>query len=100
MTTLARALLELSGSEIDGVIHVAGTEAADRGALGRAVLEKLGVPADNASYEETRPGRENRPADISLDVTRASFMLTTDLPDFATAVDRSFERAATGTVGD
>ncbi len=100
VTTLARALLELSGSEIDGVIHVAGTEAADRGALGRAVLEKLGVPADNASYEETRPGRENRPADISLDVTRASFMLTTDLPDFATAVDRSFERAATGTVGD
>ncbi len=93
MRTLSRALLELVDTKISGVLHVAGTEAVDRGVMGRAFLATLGIPEDRAEYYATQDGRGNRPENISLDVSRASALLKTALPDFRTAMNRAFDDA-------
>jgi len=56
--------------------------------MGEQVLERLGVPVDCASYLSTMDGRTTRPADVSLDTTRAMLTLGTQLLDLRGRLDR------------
>jgi dTDP-4-dehydrorhamnose reductase len=95
--TLSEALLELADSDMQGVIHVAGTERVSRADIGMLLLKKLGLPEDRASYLSGMvPGadeRAMRPKDISLDVTRASLIIQTQLLGFQESMDRIWEYA-------
>ena len=94
--TLCEALLELSERIIDGVIHVAGTDRVSRAEMGEDWLTRLGIPLERASWLTVSGDRVPRPADISLDVTRASFMIRTPLPDYKTCADRIWANASEG----
>jgi dTDP-4-dehydrorhamnose reductase len=72
LPTAARALLELAGAEVSGVLHLGGPERLSRHELGLLLAEALG--ADPALVVPARrqdvPAAEPRPRDTSLDSSR------------------------------
>jgi len=81
----AAALVELAGSPVAGLLHVAGPERLSRFSLGRIVL--LGAGRSEAEIERfLQPVRQEeldlaalRPADVSLDTRRARSFLRSPL---------------------
>jgi dTDP-4-dehydrorhamnose reductase len=78
---LADALLELAASDFAGILHLGGGERMSRYDFGRLAASAKGFSADLI-----RPGRMNepppaarRPADVSLDSSKASAVLSTRL---------------------
>jgi len=81
----ARALVELLAGEAAGRLHVAGPDRLSRFELGQAVLRAAGH-AEAAARELAPPARQAeveaaapRPADVSLDASRARRLLATEL---------------------
>ncbi len=81
----AAALLEIALGEHSGLLHVGGPVALDRFSLGMAVLLEHGLSAADAR-SKLRPGmrrdagfEHERPADVSLDSSRARALLRTRL---------------------
>jgi len=85
VTNAAQALVELLHGETHGILHVAGPERVSRLELGLAVLQAMGLEEQNArdsvrgARREEAGGAEERPADVSLDSTRARGILGTEL---------------------
>ncbi len=96
--TLSDALLELADDTVSGVLHVGGTERISRATMGEDWLGRLGVPLESASWLTARDDGRSRPADISLDATRAYLLLKTRLPDFRSCMDRIWRNAASADV--
>jgi dTDP-4-dehydrorhamnose reductase len=75
--SVARALGRLLAGGGSGYFHLAGAERISRLELGRRVARALGLP--EALLEPARqadhPGPDRRPADVSLDLTRARLEL-------------------------
>lgn len=78
---LAEALLELADSDFAGILHLGGGERISRYDFGLLAASAKGLPPDLI-----RPGRMNeplpaapRPADVSLDTSKASTVLGTRL---------------------
>jgi dTDP-4-dehydrorhamnose reductase len=86
--TLSDALLELADGPEAGLLHVAGVERVSRSDMGMAWLRRLGLPLDRADWMTKRNDGAIRPADISLDVGRASRVLGTALPDLEKCNER------------
>ncbi len=91
VTVLCDVFLELAEDGHEGLIHVGGTEALDRGLMGERILERLGKPRELGLYLHSRDGGAKRPRDVSLDVTKAMSTLSNEFPNFSTSLDRSFE---------
>lgn len=80
----ARALLELVGQEVDGILHVAGTERLSRWEIGQvlaASLPGLDCPMEPGSLKEY-VGAPRSP-DTSLDCRRAQSLLSFPLPRYS-----------------
>jgi len=80
----ARALLELVGQEVDGLLHVAGAERLSRWEIGRALaasLPRLDCPMEPGSLKEYI-GAPRSP-DTSLDCRRAQSLLSFPLPRYS-----------------
>ncbi len=76
---LADALVELAGSEHQGVLNVAGAEAMSRFELGRLIARRDGLdPSALRSTSRAAAGVAG-PVDVCLDSTKASQVLTTRL---------------------
>jgi len=79
----ALALLELARTKLAGVLHVAGPERMSRFELGLRVLRQSGLRADQARAALRATNRaamglaDSRPADVSLDASRARKSLRT-----------------------
>jgi dTDP-4-dehydrorhamnose reductase len=71
--SVADALLRLLGCSAAGYFHLAGAERVSRLELGRRVACLLGLPDHLlvAARQADHPGPEPRPADVSLDISRA-----------------------------
>ena len=92
--TLASAILELGRSDLDGIYHVAGTEALSRYEMGLKIAERAGCdPALVKPITNPPPKRAPRPVDASLNTAKARAVLETDLPDCSEALDRAFRFA-------
>lgn len=77
---LAAAVLELADSDHAGLLNVAGPEALNRAEMGRLIARSHGldparVPTGTIAEGTLGP----RPADVRLDITRATTLLTTRL---------------------
>jgi dTDP-4-dehydrorhamnose reductase len=72
LDTAATALIELSLSNVNGVLHVGGPERLSRAEMGRQLAEALGVDSGVvvAVRREDVPAPEPRPRDTSLDSER------------------------------
>ena len=80
----ARALLELLGQEVDGILHLAGVERLSRWEIGQALagsLQGLECPMETGSLKEY-VGAPRSP-DTSLDCRRAQALLSFDLPRYS-----------------
>ncbi|MEM7516269.1 MAG: sugar nucleotide-binding protein, partial [Planctomycetota bacterium] len=93
----AHALLELADRGTRGLLHLAGPTRMSRVALGEAVLRSAGWTAEATAQAITVTTRAEagedfariRPADVSLDASRARALLDEDLPDpFEALADR------------
>ena len=79
----AEALLELARLQLRGILHLAGPERISRYDLGLRALRQHGLRADRARAAILQTTREasglgaSRPADVSLDATRARGLLST-----------------------
>ncbi len=89
VASAARALVELVDSGERGILHVAGPERASRHELGLALLAAMGL-SDADARAAVRPALQaevatpyERPADVSLNASRARERLTTRLPGIA-----------------
>jgi dTDP-4-dehydrorhamnose reductase len=72
LPTAARALLELAGNEVSGVLHLGGPERLSRHELGLLLAEALGADAAliTPARRQDVPAAEPRPRDTSLDSSR------------------------------
>jgi dTDP-4-dehydrorhamnose reductase len=80
----ARALLELLGQEVDGILHIAGSERLSRWEIGQALSGSfLGMdcPMEPGSLKEY-VGAPRSP-DTSLDCRRAQALLSFELPRYS-----------------
>jgi dTDP-4-dehydrorhamnose reductase len=77
VTDLAQALVELAGTDVQGVLHVAGADAMSRLELGRLVARRDGLDADRLRGR-SRAGVPG-PVDVRLDSSLAERLLTTRL---------------------
>jgi len=76
--TLAEALLELGESIVKGILNVAGAESITRLELGWKILEAFDY--DPERYIEAISAESTgRPADLTLDVSKAQLVLKTKL---------------------
>lgn len=90
----ARALVEMAArSDVSGRLHVAGSERVNRHELARAVLRAVGRDdGDRALVRGTRSAGElaaTRPADVSLNASRARELLSFRIPTIAEALHES-----------
>jgi len=79
--TLSRAVLELAGSEINGFFHLSGNTVLNRYDMALKICSFLGY---NPSLVEAKKpvvdtGRATRPADVSLDNSKAGRILKTPM---------------------
>ncbi|PUA80706.1 SDR family oxidoreductase [Nocardioides currus] len=76
---LADALVELAGSDRQGVIHVAGADPMSRFALGRLIARRDGLDPGALRATTRAAAKVAGPVDVRLDSTVASRVLTTRL---------------------
>jgi dTDP-4-dehydrorhamnose reductase len=77
---LAAAVLELAGSDYAGLLNVAGPEALNRAEMGRLIARSHGLDPSRIPTSTLAEGNLGpRPADVRLDSTRATTLLTTRL---------------------
>ena len=79
VTDLAQALVELAGSELQGVLHVAGADAMSRFELGRLIARRDGLDPSSLRSTSRVAARVAGPIDVRLDSTKASQVLRTRL---------------------
>jgi dTDP-4-dehydrorhamnose reductase len=85
VASAARALVELAYADVSGILHVAGPERVSRYELARLALASRGFDRDEARAKLVRTTRAEagmdvlRPADVSLDSSRARSLLRTRL---------------------
>ncbi len=86
--TLGRALVELAGNDLDGIIHLAGNTVLNRVELTQQIAEALGYSKNlvTAKPPDKTPGRAPRPRDVSLKNTKARSELETPMLDLADAL--------------
>jgi dTDP-4-dehydrorhamnose reductase len=86
--TLSRATLELALLSFTGPLHLAGNDRLSRYDIARRIACALGYPAELIVDKDpvVESGRALRPADASLDNTRAKSLLTTPMKDFDEAL--------------
>jgi dTDP-4-dehydrorhamnose reductase len=82
--TLGAALLELSGNDVSGIIHLAGNTRIDRYTMGGRIADYLNLPADQRALisgtdSNAIAGRARRPNDASMDNGRARRLLNTPM---------------------
>jgi dTDP-4-dehydrorhamnose reductase len=88
--TLSSCILELSLLELEGIFHVAGTQALSRYDMGLVIADKIGCdPNLIVPMTEIPVDRAPRPRDATLDTAKARSLLGVDLPDCAKAVERA-----------
>jgi dTDP-4-dehydrorhamnose reductase len=91
--TLSRATLEIALLRFTGILHIAGNDRLSRHDMARRIARALGYPVE--LIVDTEPqvenGRARRPADASLDNTRARDILTTPMKDFDEALQLIIE---------
>lgn len=91
--TLAQALLELAAGDYTGVLNVASPEALNRWEFGLKMLGLLGMePSANVRPTLQADSDLIRPANLTLDVSRAQRLLRTSL----LTVDEAIERMIRG----
>ncbi|WP_305786700.1 SDR family oxidoreductase [Symbioplanes lichenis] len=89
-TDLAAAVLELSATDHTGLLNIAGPVDISRADLGRAVARAHGLdPAAIPTRTVAESGLGPRPADLRLDSTRATTLLTTRLRPVAEVLART-----------
>ncbi|HAM72895.1 MAG TPA: hypothetical protein DCM86_14740 [Verrucomicrobiales bacterium] len=84
VVTLGQALVELAGSELNGIFHLAGNDRLNRLELTQRIASRLGysprlvvaAPAGSA------PRRAPRPRDVSMDNSKARALLRTPMRSF------------------
>ena len=76
---LARALVELAGNDVRGVLHVGGADAMSRYELGRLIARRDGLDPDGLRPVSRVALGIAGPVDVRLDSTLASRVLTTRL---------------------
>jgi len=86
--TLSRATWEIARSDFTGLLHLAGNDRLSRYDIARRISSALGYPAQLIVDREPKivSGRALRPADASLDNTRARGLLKTPMRDFDEAL--------------
>lgn len=95
VSVAAEVLVELSRSDLAGRLHVGGPDRVSRFELGLAVLDAMGLPREEAEASLRPTLREEvetlgvRPADVSLDSTRAARLLRTRLVGVHAGVRRA-----------
>lgn len=72
---LAGALLAMAGRGTVGLLHVGGADRVDRWWFGLRLMRALGLPTDLARPGSSRSLSQPRPADCSLDSSRAGALL-------------------------
>jgi dTDP-4-dehydrorhamnose reductase len=87
VVNLADVLLELIGSVVKGVLNIAGPEPISRLELGWQLLEVLGHDPERC-VEPVSQADTGRPADLTLDVSKAQMLLKTPLLTFEEALER------------
>lgn len=72
LPTAARALVELAGSDVGGIIHMGGPERLSRLEMGQKLAAFLGQGEEGvrAVLRQDAPAPEPRPRDVSLDSSR------------------------------
>lgn len=96
----ARALLELLGQDVDGILHVAGAERLSRWQIGQALaasLPGMECPMEPGSLKEY-VGAPRSP-DTSLDCRRAQALLSFPLPRYSEWLRDHGSAAGTGDAG-
>ena len=86
--TLSQAVLELVEGEYAGILHLSGNDTLSRFAMARRIARSLGYPEE--LVVDTMPpiasGRAPRPANVSLDNSRAKEVLKTPMKGFDEAL--------------
>ena len=76
----AAAVLELADSDYAGLLNVAGPEALSRAEMGHLIARSHGLDPSSVPVGTLAEGNLGpRPADVRLDITRATALLTTRL---------------------
>jgi dTDP-4-dehydrorhamnose reductase len=91
--TLGRALIELAGNRMAGVVHLAGRTRINRYDMSRIIADRLGLPAQLILPTDSpaAPGRAPRPRDVSLDITGATSQLSTPMVTLERGLDLILE---------
>jgi len=86
--TLSLATWEIAQAGFTGLLHLAGNDRLSRFDIARRIAVALGYPAELIVDKEpvVEHGRARRPADASLDNTRAKSLLKTPMRDFDDAL--------------
>jgi dTDP-4-dehydrorhamnose reductase len=80
VSDLAAALLELAGTDVAGLLHVAGAEAVSRYELACMIAVAHGLPAERLRRGRIAESGLERAANCVLDSSRARALLRTPLP--------------------
>ncbi len=88
--TLSSCILRLSMPELEGVFHIAGSEALSRYDMGLVIADKAECdPNLIVPMAEIPEDRAPRPRDSTLDTAKARKLLGVDFPSCAEAVERA-----------
>jgi dTDP-4-dehydrorhamnose reductase len=79
---LARAVLEIAGRELEGIIHVAGREPMSRAEMALRIKERFGLGGSVRVVDSVPGWRARRPRNSSLSVERADALLRNRPPSF------------------
>lgn len=87
--TLGRALLELAGSRVPGIIHLAGNDWMSRFEIVQRIARRMGFPEGLVLPRSATgaPGRAPRPRDVSLYNAKARGTLRTRMLGFDAGLD-------------
>lgn len=85
VVNLAEAILEVAAGGFKGILNIAGPESISRLELGWQLVELLGYDPEAHILPATQEGT-GRPADLTLDVSKASMLLKTPLLTFEDAL--------------
>jgi dTDP-4-dehydrorhamnose reductase len=99
VSSAARALVELLELDVRGILHVAGPDRISRYDLGMTVIDTSRLSRGRLR-EQVRAGtreegkQSSRPADVSLDSTRANGILSTPLLGVRAGLEAALQAAA------
>ena len=79
----------LTKKDIQGLFHWAGTTVVNRWEMGKQIAAKLGVPKDLLLKTQARsdPRFQNRPLDLTLNISRLKALVATEPPTFEDQLD-------------